>query len=127
MVDIRLKRAYEPAEPTDGQRILVDRLWPRGLSREAARLDGWEKDLTPTTDLRRAYHGGRMSFDEFAAAYRAELTGRDSARQAAGRLADALTKQPVTLLYAARNTQQNHALVLRDWLYEQMNHTRAGA
>ncbi len=127
MFDIRLKRAYEPAEPTDGQRVLVDRLWPRGLSREAARLDGWEKDLTPSTDLRRAYHSGGMGFDEFAAAYRAELNGRDSARQAAGRLADALTTQPVTLLYAARDTQHNHALVLREWLYKQMNHTRAGA
>jgi len=120
MFDIRLKRAYEPADPTDGYRVLVDRLWPRGLSKQAARLDGWAKELTPSTDLRRAYHSGELPFDQFAAAYRRELDRRDEARDSARQLADTLKQQPVTLVYATSNTEQNHAQTLLAWLRNRM-------
>ena len=74
-MDIRLKRAYEPAAPADGYRVLIDRLWPRGVSREQARLDGWEKELAPSTDLRQWFGHEPGRFEEFRRRYVEELRG----------------------------------------------------
>ncbi|WP_395243506.1 DUF488 domain-containing protein [Agromyces sp. MMS24-K17] len=118
----RIKRVYDPAEASDGVRILVDRLWPRGVSKERAELDDWDKEVAPSPELRTEWHHAtdrEGTFDEFAARYRAELDG--SAAAAAllerGRAADA-SGQTVTLLFGARDEQANHATVLLDWLAE---------
>ncbi len=77
---VRVRRVYDPPEQEDGVRVLVDRLWPRGLSKDAARVDEWPKELTPSTELRRWYHAGEGSYDEFAVRYEAELAEPEAAQ-----------------------------------------------
>jgi uncharacterized protein YeaO (DUF488 family) len=121
-MNIAIKRIYDEPADDDGYRVLVDRLWPRGISRERARLDDWLKDIAPSTELRQWYHGaGRLagSFDEFTARYRAELDGNPEAVQAvAGLRKLAAAREPgrVTLLYGATDPQVNHARVLAEYL-----------
>lgn len=112
-VQIRLKRAYEPPEETDGLRILVDRLWPRGISKERLQLDGWEKVLTPSSSLRQWFAHEPDKWEEFRRFYLEEL---DSQREAASALLSRAGKSRVTLVYAARDEQHNHALVLKEFL-----------
>ena len=111
---IRTKRVYDPPEPDDGARVLVDRLWPRGLGKDKAALDLWCQDCTPSTELRRWFHGGG-DWDEFRIRYRTELNDGTADVSA---IRELLAKGPVTLLYAARNTDRNHALVLAEFLEE---------
>lgn len=108
---VRVRRVHEPPEPQDGVRVLVDRLWPRGLSKEAAQVDEWPKALTPSTELRRWYHAGEGSYDEFRRRYEAELAAPDAAELLDG-LRDLARKGPVTLLTAVRSPQESHASVL---------------
>jgi uncharacterized protein YeaO (DUF488 family) len=110
---IRVKRIYDPADPSDGYRALVDRVWPRGVSRERARLDEWAKELAPSTELRRWFGHNPDRFAEFGERYRAELAERTAAVDAMRRRA---LRRNVTLLYAARDERHNHALVLADVL-----------
>lgn len=110
-----LKRVYEPASAADGRRVLVDRLWPRGLSKEGARIDLWLKDLAPSHELRRRVHENPDAWDEFVAAYAAELA-REPARSAVERLEALAREGPVTLLFAAKNTAKNNAVALKGWL-----------
>ena len=110
---IQCKRVYDPQESSDGYRVLVDRLWPRGIKKEALACDEWCKELTPSAELRKAFHGEVVDFATFREQYLAELAQHE---QEGKRLADIAKKQPLTLLYAAKNTTQNHALVLADWL-----------
>ena len=117
---ILLKRIYEPPEESDGYRILVDRLWPRGIKKEAAHLDEWAKVITPGTEIRRLYHQGEMPFDGFAEAYQEELAASEGAAAFAAHCLELLEAQNVTLVYAAKNTQENHVLVLREWLRRNM-------
>ena len=109
-----LKRAYEPASPDDGYRVLVDRLWPRGMSHATLHYDEWDKNLAPSTELREWFHEdpeGR--WDEFARRYSAELKGNDAFADFASRMAG---KGKVTLLYASHDPVHNNAAVLRDAL-----------
>jgi uncharacterized protein YeaO (DUF488 family) len=110
-----VKRVYEPAEDGDGFRVLVDRLWPRGLTKEKAGIGLWAKDLAPSNALRKQVHGGEVTPADFAVLY-----GRELAVPAAAALADMLIARAaggvVTLLYAAKDEQANNALVLKDWL-----------
>lgn len=115
MTRIGLKRIYEPADPGDGTRILVDRLWPRGIAKDKARIDLWLKDIAPSDALRRRFHGKPDDWEAFRAAYAAELEGA-AARAAAKALRDRLREGPVTLLYAARDEQRNNAVALKAWL-----------
>ncbi|MEH3624792.1 DUF488 domain-containing protein [Enterobacter roggenkampii] len=110
---IQCKRVYEQASPDDGYRVLVDRLWPRGLKKTDLAYDEWCKALTPSNELRKAFHSDTIDFAAFSQAYREEL-----AQQAdeGVHLATLARRQTVTLLFAAKNTEQNHALVLADWL-----------
>ena len=110
---IQCKRVYDPQESSDGYRVLVDRLWPRGIKKEALACDEWCKELTPSAELRKAFHGEVVDFATFREQYLAELAQHE---QEGKRLADIAKKQPLTLLYSAKNTTQNHALVLADWL-----------
>jgi len=108
----RIKRVYEDWAADDGERVLVDRLWPRGLSRERARLDDWVKEVAPTPDLRTWFGHDAERFDEFAVRYRAELDGNDAVEE----LRTRGSHGTVTLLYAAHDPRINHAVVLRDYL-----------
>jgi uncharacterized protein YeaO (DUF488 family) len=112
-MDIRLKRAYEPAAADDGRRVLIDRLWPRGVSRHRAALDGWEKELAPSTELRRWFGHEPSRFEEFRRRYISELQERRP------RLA-ALRKQArsgtLTLVYSAHDSEHNDAVVLAEVL-----------
>lgn len=110
-----IKRIYAPAAASDGCRVLVDRLWPRGVSRERAELDLWDKEVAPSPDLRTEWHHAPDRFDEFAARYRLEL----DENPAAGALLDlGREHERVTLLFGARDEQVNHAAVLLAWLGE---------
>lgn len=112
---MRIKRVYDPADPGDGCRVLVDRLWPRGVSHERAATDVWLKDVAPSPALRTWWGHDPERLDEFASRYRAEL----ETNPAVDALRDALRRhQVVTLLYAARDPRVNHATVLRDFLLE---------
>jgi uncharacterized protein YeaO (DUF488 family) len=110
-VSVRVRRIYEPPEPDDGVRILVDRLWPRGVSKDAARVDEWPKALTPSTELRRWYHAREGSYEEFARRYEAELAAPEAAELLDGVRASA-DKGQVTLLTASKEPEHSHAAVL---------------
>jgi uncharacterized protein YeaO (DUF488 family) len=107
----RVKRVYAAAEPGDGLRVLVDRLWPRGISKEKAAIDLWLKDVSPSDALRRRVHADG-DWDAFVLDYAHELAG-EPARSAADELRKHLRKGPVTLLYAARNEEHNNAIALK--------------
>ena len=114
-MELRLKRVYDEPSADDGFRVLVDRLWPRGLSKERAALDLWAKDVAPSTELRKAFHHEDLSWSDFEAAYRAELDG--PARAAAESLrAELAPHRVVTLLHAVADESHNHALIIRDVL-----------
>ncbi|MFD2249451.1 uncharacterized protein YeaO (DUF488 family) [Pseudochelatococcus lubricantis] len=112
---MRLKRIYEPPAADDGARVLVDRLWPRGIRKEAAELTLWLKDVAPSPGLRRWFGHDPVRWAEFARRYRAELAANG---EAVGTLRDLAARGPVTLLYAAHDTAHNHALVLADYLLD---------
>jgi uncharacterized protein YeaO (DUF488 family) len=109
----RIKRVYEPPEASDGLRVLVDRLWPRGLGKDAVHLDGWEKEVAPSPELRKWFGHSPERFAEFSRRYGAELAGKG---EALARLRALAAKGPVTLLYAAHDEEHNHARVLAEWL-----------
>jgi uncharacterized protein YeaO (DUF488 family) len=110
-MSVQVRRVYEPPEPDDGVRVLVDRLWPRGLSKAAAHIDEWPKRLTPSTDLRRWYHLGEGSYEEFAGRYETELDAPE-ATELLDHVRDLAAQGRVTLLTAARAPEQSHAAVL---------------
>jgi len=112
---LTLKRVYEKPETGDGTRILVDRLWPRGIAKDKAGVDLWLKDIAPSDALRKRFHGKPDDWDAFCAAYDSELQGA-AAQTAARDLLDRLRKGPVTLLYAARDERRNNAVALKAWL-----------
>jgi uncharacterized protein YeaO (DUF488 family) len=108
---LRIKRVYDQPAAADGERILVDRLWPRGLKRAQARVDTWLKDIAPSDRLRQWFHADRSRWASFRRRYRAEL-GKH--REALTTLAAKAAKGPVTLLYAARDPERNNAVVLKE-------------
>lgn len=110
---ICIKRAYAAPDPDDGYRVLVDRLWPRGLSKATAKLDEWDKDIAPSPELRIWFDHVPARFAEFAKRYRAELArNRDGVAHLRARAA----KEKLTLIYAAKDPACNHALVLQAFL-----------
>lgn len=112
-MDVRLKRAYEQAEPEDGHRVLIDRLWPRGVSRERAALDAWERELAPSTELRQWFGHEPGRFEEFRRRYIEELRGERTRLTRLRRLAREGT---LTLVYAAHDAEHNDAVVLAEVL-----------
>ena len=112
-MDVRLKRAYDPAEPADGHRVLIDRLWPRGVSRDRAKLDDWEKELSPSTELRQWFAHEPERFDEFRRRYIEELRKQRPRLTSLRRRARQGT---LTLVYAAHDAQHNDAVVLAEVL-----------
>ena len=120
---LRIKRVYKPPDDEDGVRVLVDRLWPRGLSRERARIDLWLKEIAPSDALRRRFHGDPGGWEDFKTAYYAELE-RAPAQSAFRDLLERLTREPVTLLFAARDETRNNAVALKEWIDSQNLHGR---
>lgn len=110
---VQLKRAYEPAEAADGHRVLIDRIWPRGVSKEEARLDEWARELAPTTELRKWFGHDPERFDEFRRRYTAELAAHEEKVRELRRRAREGT---LTLVYGARDTEHNDAVVLAEIL-----------
>lgn len=110
---IRLKRAYEPLSEDDGTRILVERLWPRGVSKEKAAIDLWLKEIAPSPELRKWYGHETSRWDEFRKRYRAEITVND---EVLSDLKRRLKEGPVTFVYAAKDELHNSALVLKEFL-----------
>jgi len=112
-VDVRLKRAYEPATSSDGYRVLIDRLWPRGVSREHAHLDEWDRELAPSTELRQWFGHEPSRFEEFRRRYQDELRHK---RSRIAELRARARKGTLTLVYSARDAEHNDAVVLGEVL-----------
>ena len=116
MNELRIKRAYLPAEPSDGYRILIDRLWPRGLSKEKIAIDEWAKAAAPSAELRKWFGHKEENLEEFARCYREELDANPAAIGFANHCGELLRESDVTLVYGARSATCNHAVILREWI-----------
>lgn len=114
---IKVKRVYEPVEEDDGVRYLVDRLWPRGVKKEALRLDGWLKEVAPSNELRRWFGHDPAKWDEFQHRYFAELEAKPTVWQP---ILEAARRSNATLLYGARNARHNNAAALKDFLKKRL-------
>lgn len=110
---IKIKRVYEPAFPEDGYRILVDRLWPRGISKEQAKIDRWFKEVAPSDKLRKSFHSGELSWKNFKEKYLLEL---ETNQEMLKNLVEYSRKEQLTLLYSSKNKEKNNALVLKQYL-----------
>jgi uncharacterized protein YeaO (DUF488 family) len=110
---IKLKRAYESPSKNDGQRILVERLWPRGVSKEKAKIQLWLKELAPSAELRKWYQHDVSKWDEFQKRYQKELAKKEEMIKDLEKI---LSKSSVTFVYAARNEEHNSALVLKGYI-----------
>ena len=120
---IRLKRAYEAPSPADGLRILVERLWPRGLRREQVAVDVWLKEVAPSTELRRWFGHDAAKWEEFRRRYRDELRERPGGLQ---RLQSLIKAGPVTFVYGSRDQEHNAATVLKELLESESAEEQAG-
>jgi uncharacterized protein YeaO (DUF488 family) len=110
---LKLKRAYEPASKTDGVRVLVDRLWPRGVSKKAARIDHWLKEIAPSAELRKWFDHDPAKWAKFRAKYFREL---DANRETVDQLRELARSGPVTLVFAAKDEEHNDAVALQEYL-----------
>jgi uncharacterized protein YeaO (DUF488 family) len=110
---LRLKRAYEPVSRADGMRVLVERLWPRGVSKAELHLDGWIKDVAPSTELRRWFSHDPEKWPEFRARYFRELDSRPESWRP---LLSAVRRRTVTLVYSSHDEEHNNAVALKDYL-----------
>jgi uncharacterized protein YeaO (DUF488 family) len=114
-MNVRIKRIYEPAAATDGERVLIDRLWPRDFTHERAQVDEWVRDIGPSTELRRWFAHDPARFDEFRRRYAAELAAKQDEIAELRRRA---RKRRLTLVYSARDTEHNDAVVLAEVLLQ---------
>jgi uncharacterized protein YeaO (DUF488 family) len=112
---IQIKRVYDPPAKEDGARFLVERLWPRGMKKEALHMDAWLKDVAPSDDLRRWFSHDPLKWKEFQRRYRVELADNPAACQP---LLDAAKQGNVTLVFSAHDTEHNNAIVLKSYLEE---------
>jgi uncharacterized protein YeaO (DUF488 family) len=122
VVMITLKRAYEPASPADGRRVLVERLWPRGIAKADLGVDEWLKEVAPSTQLRKWFRHDPHKWNEFRRRYFRELDSRPNAWKS---ILSAARRAKITLIYSAHDTQHNNAVALRDFLHAQPRRPRA--
>jgi uncharacterized protein YeaO (DUF488 family) len=113
-MSVKIKRAYEKPVPSDGIRVLVDRLWPRGVGKQAASLTDWLKELAPSNELRQWFHGHPALWSQFRSRYIKELRGAEALAELNKLYALVADNQTVTLVYASRDEEHNNAAVLRD-------------
>lgn len=125
MYQLRIKRVYAAAEESDGYRILIDKLWPRGMTKDKAAINKWAKEITPTNSLRQWFGHKRENFQAFTDQYIAELNANPAAPAFAKLCIELLQRQNVTLLYGAKDEECNHAIVLRNWILNQVIHSSA--
>jgi uncharacterized protein YeaO (DUF488 family) len=114
---IKLKRAYDPVSRADGTRLLVERLWPRGISKDKLHVDAWLKEAGPSTELRKWFGHDPVKWDEFRRRYRQELDSRPDAWEP---IVSAARRGPVTLVYSSHDTAHNNAVVLQEYLEQRM-------
>jgi uncharacterized protein YeaO (DUF488 family) len=115
---VKIKRVYDPPVPDDGKRILIDRLWPRGLKKEGARIDKWIKELAPSTELRKWFNHEPEKWGEFRKRFFSELRGK---RDAVDVIVNAARKGPVTLLFGSKEKRFNNAVALKEYIEAKMN------
>ncbi|MFZ4450604.1 DUF488 domain-containing protein [Salibacterium aidingense] len=115
---VQVKRIYEDAETEDGRRVLVDKVWPRGISKTKAALDDWAKEVTPSPGLRKWFNHEKEKFDTFAEYYKKELQSDEEAQKKLEELAEMAVSETVTLLFAAKDETYNHAVLLKQWVEE---------
>jgi uncharacterized protein YeaO (DUF488 family) len=120
-MDIRIKRAYDAPAKNDGYRVLVDRVWPRGVSKEDAQFDAWLKDLAPSSDLRKWFGHDPGKWRQFKEKYFRELDGR---RELVGELLENIGGGRATLVYGARDREHNNAVALKQYLRERKKESR---
>lgn len=120
MNKIQIKRIYDEKSDSDGFRVLVDRLWPRGITKEKAALDEWAREIAPSPELRKWFGHKEELFADFSKKYVDELNQNQFAAAFLNLCKEKLKSQNVTLLYAAKNPECNHALVLKNWLCEKL-------
>lgn len=120
---LQIKRAYDPPESSDGERFLVDRLWPRGVKKENLAIEGWLKEVAPSTELRHWYHHEPELWDEFCRRYFKELEANPAGWQP---LLEATRRGKVTLVYSARHAEQNNAVALKEFLAKKLG-SKSGA
>ena len=116
MGSIRTKRIYEVPDVNDGIRILVDRLWPRGIKKESAAINAWEKGIAPSAELRKWFNHDSEKYPEFRRKYMEELDASEDAERFLEYVIKNLRSTNMTLLYSAKDEEHNNALVLKDWL-----------
>ncbi|RSL33003.1 DUF488 family protein [Salibacterium salarium] len=119
-MSIQIKRIYEEPSIHDGHRVLVDKVWPRGISKEKANLDEWAKEITPSPDLRKWFNHEKAKFAGFADEYQKELQSKKESRQKLLELAKKAEEEKVTLLFAAKDEHNNHAVLLQQWIEEML-------
>jgi uncharacterized protein YeaO (DUF488 family) len=112
-IKLSTKRIYEPYSKDDGFRILIDRLWPRGISKEKAHIDLWFKEITPSTDLRKWYNHEEEKFEEFRNRYNTEL---DGSKELIVEFLKGIKNKNITLLFAGKDSLINHAVVLKEYM-----------
>ncbi len=120
-MELRIKRIYDTPSDSNGIRILVDRLWPRGVSKERAKLDLWLKEITPSTELRKWYGHKPERHEEFKKLYRQELMEDPVHQEKVDYVCKLLKEDDVTILYAAKDPKHNHAIILKEYILEQLN------
>lgn len=121
MNELKYKRIYETPVEADGFRVLVDKLWPRGMKKENAKIELWAKEIAPSDELRRWFSHTPERYDEFKQRYRQELSENSASKEFKDLCVQKLHDHNVTLLYGAKNEKYNHAVVLKEWLAEQMH------
>ncbi len=115
-MSVRIKRAYEPADSSDGARVLVDRLWPRGIDKQRAALTCWLRALAPSNELRKWFHAHRAMWEQFRSRYMKELAAPEASAELNKLYELATANRTLTLVYSARDEEHNNAVVLRDLL-----------
>ena len=118
--EIKWKRAYEKIEKTDDFRILVDKLWPRGLKKEDAKIDYWAKIITPSKELRQNYHKGIIDFENFSERYRKELEENSDFEEFEGTIVEELKNGNVTMVYASKTPELSHIPILKEFIKEKL-------
>lgn len=113
---LKLKRVYQEAGSDDGYRILVDRLWPRGLAKEKAGIDYWAREIAPSPELRKTFNHEAGRFEDFKFAYTCELNTSELAKEFLDLIGEKLQNGNVTFLFAAKSETINHAVILKDWI-----------
>ncbi len=121
MTEIKIKRAYEKVALTDGKRILVDRLWPRGVSKEKIEIINWAKEIAPSAEIRKEFNHQPEKFQWFCKAYRKELKQNEQFPNFLEQIYKWLEQDNVTLLYGAKDEGHNHAVVLQEYLLEKLS------